>query len=234
MNLYKLKQLLIFGFLSCVVIGSMAGKAQSQEVSSGKQVSIEYTLTLEDKSVIDSNVGAEPLSFVQGSHNIIPGLENALNGMHIGDIKQVTVKPEDGYGPVNKDAVSEINKDQIQKDVLQVGAVLQGQNANGQVIIARVVEIKEDTVLLDYNHPLAGKTLFFDIKIVGCAGCTSTGRLIPEASREKAPFKIQFLPGAFFMPTFSSKGDMECIIRDDAYLSSDTVTALQKAGEYGI
>ena len=166
MNFYKLKQLLIFGFLSCVVIGSMAVKAQSQEVSTGKQVSIEYTLTLEDETVVDSNVGAEPLTFIQGSHNIIPGLENSLDGMKIGDSKQVTVKPEDAYGPVNKDAVSEVNKDQIQKDLLEVGAVLQGQNPDGQIIIARVVEIKEDTVLLDYNHPLAGKTLFFDIKIL--------------------------------------------------------------------
>ena len=90
MNLHKLKQLLIFGFLSCIVIGSMADKAQSQEgaaVSAGKQVSIEYTLTLKDKSVVDSNVGAEPLTFIQGSHNIIPGLENALDGMKIGNSK---------------------------------------------------------------------------------------------------------------------------------------------------
>jgi FKBP-type peptidyl-prolyl cis-trans isomerase SlyD len=166
MNLYKLKQLLIFGFISCVVIGSMAVKAQSQEVSTGKQVSIEYTLTLEDETVVDSNVGAEPLTFIQGSHNIIPGLENSLDGMKIGDNKQVTVKPDDAYGSVNKDAVSEIKKDQIPQDALKVGAVLQGQNPEGQVIIARVVEIKEDTVLLDYNHPLAGKTLHFDFKIL--------------------------------------------------------------------
>ena len=166
MNLYKLKLLLIFGFFSCVVIGSMAGKAQSQEISSGKQISIEYTLTLEDETVVDSNVGAEPLTFIQGSHNIIPGLENSLDGMKIGDSKQVTVKPEDAYGPVNKDAVSEVEKDQIPQESLKVGTVLQGQNPDGQIIIARVVEIKEDTVLLDYNHPLAGKTLFFDIKIL--------------------------------------------------------------------
>ncbi len=147
----------------------MADKAQSQEdtaVSAGRQVSIEYTLTLEDKSIIDSNVGAEPLTFVQGSHNIIPGLENALNGMKIGNSKHGSIKPEDAYGPVNKDAVSEIKKDQIPQDSLKVGAVLQGQNPDGQAIIARVVEIKEDTVLLDYNHPLAGKTLFFDVKIL--------------------------------------------------------------------
>jgi FKBP-type peptidyl-prolyl cis-trans isomerase SlyD len=166
MNLYKLKQLLIFGFLLCVVTGSVTSKAQSNEVTTGKQVSIEYTLKLEDKSVVDSNVGAEPLTFIQGSHNIIPGLENSLDGMKIGDNKQVTVKPDDAYGSVNKDAVSEIKKDQIPQDALKVGAVLQGQNPEGQVIIARVVEIKEDTVLLDYNHPLAGKTLHFDIKIL--------------------------------------------------------------------
>jgi FKBP-type peptidyl-prolyl cis-trans isomerase SlyD len=166
MDLHKLRYLLIFGFFSCVVIGSMADKAQSQEVSTGKQVSIEYTLKLEDKSVVDSNVGAEPLTFIQGSHNIIPGLENALNGMKIGNRKHGSIKPEDAYGPVDKDAVSEIKKDQIPQNALKVGAVLQGQNPDGQVIIARVVEIKEDTVLLDYNHPLAGKTLFFDVKIL--------------------------------------------------------------------
>ncbi len=169
MNLYKLKQLLLFGFLSCFVIGLMTDNAQSQEtaaVSEGKQVSIEYTLTLEDNSVVDTNVGAEPLSLVQGAHNIIPGLENSLDGMKIGDSKQVTVQPEDAYGPVDKDAVSEVKKEQVPQDSLKVGAILQGQNPDGQVIIARVVEIKESTVLLDYNHPLAGKTLIFDVKIL--------------------------------------------------------------------
>ena len=166
MNLYRLKQLIIFGFFSCVVIGSIAVKAQSQEVSAGKQASIEYTLKLENGSVVDSNVGAEPLIFVQGSHNIIPGLENALNGMKIGDSKQVTVEPEDAYGSINEDAVSEIKKEQLPQDSLKVGMVLQGQNPDGQVVIARIVEIKKDTVLLDYNHPLAGKTLYFDVKIL--------------------------------------------------------------------
>jgi FKBP-type peptidyl-prolyl cis-trans isomerases 2 len=166
MDLYKLRQLFIFGFISCVLIGSMAVKAQSMDVSTGKQVSIEYTLTLEDETVVDSNVGAEPLTFIQGSHNIIPGLESALDGMTVGDSKQVTVTPENAYGPVNEDAVSEIEKTYIPEDSLKVGAVLQGQNPDGRVIIARVVEIKEETVLLDYNHPLAGKTLNFDVKIM--------------------------------------------------------------------
>ncbi len=166
MDMYKLKQLFIFGFISCIVIGSVAVKAQSMDVSTGKQVSIEYTLILEDKTVVDSNVGAEPLTFIQGSHNIIPGLESALDSMKVGDSKQVTVTPEDAYGSVNKDAVSEIEKTQIPEDSLKVGAVLQGQSPDGRVIIARVVEIGKETVLLDYNHPLAGKTLNFDVKIL--------------------------------------------------------------------
>ncbi len=167
MNLHKLKQLLIFGIIiSCADIGSVVAKAQSQEVATGKQISIEYILRLEDDSVIDSNVGEDPLIFIQGSHKIIPGLENALDGMRIGEIKQVTVEPEDAYGPVNEGAVSEIAKDQIPQDSLRVGTVLQGQSADGRVIIARVVEVRKNTVLLDYNHPLAGKTLYFDVKIL--------------------------------------------------------------------
>jgi FKBP-type peptidyl-prolyl cis-trans isomerase SlyD len=166
MYLYKLRQLFIFGFILCIVIGSLAVKAQSMDVSTGKQVSIEYTLTLEDETVVDSNVGAKPLTFIQGSHNIIPGLESALDGMEIGESKQVTVTPEDAYGPVNEDAVSEIEKTYIPEDSLKVGAVLQGQSPDGRVIIARVVEIMEETVMLDYNHPLAGKTLNFEVEIL--------------------------------------------------------------------
>ncbi len=166
MNLYKLRQLFIFGFISCVVMSSLAVKAQSMDVSTGKQVSIAYTLTLEDETVVDSNVGAEPLTFIQGSHNIIPGLESVLDGMEIGESKQVTVTPEDAYGPVNEDAVSEIEKTYIPGDSLKVGAVLQGQSPDGRVIIARVVEIMEETVMLDYNHPLAGKTLNFEVEIL--------------------------------------------------------------------
>ncbi|MCP4253748.1 MAG: peptidylprolyl isomerase [Candidatus Scalindua sp.] len=147
------------------------------DVSTGKQVSIAYTLTLEDETVVDSNVGAEPLTFIQGSHKIIPGLESVLDGMEIGDSKQVTVTPEDAYGSVNEDAVSEIEKTYIPKDSLKVGAVLQGQSPDGRVIVARIVEIMEETVMLDYNHPLAGKTLNFDVEILDVQNAP-----IPETS----------------------------------------------------
>ncbi len=171
MKFYVINQWVVFCFIFCALIGSVTIHAESQKekamtISSGKKVSIEYTLTLEDKSVIDTNVGSEPLSFVQGSHNIISGLQNALEGLKIGDSKQVTIKPEDGYGLVDQKAIMEVSKEQIPQDALKVGAHLQGQNDDGQVITVMVVEIKEQTVVLDFNHPLAGKTLHFDVKIV--------------------------------------------------------------------
>ena len=97
---------------------------------------------------------------------MIPGLERELTGMKIGGEKNVTVKPEDGYGPVSKDAFQEIPKEKLPADGLKVGAMLTGQGPQGQPIQARVHEIKEKTVVLDFNHPMAGKTLNFDVKVV--------------------------------------------------------------------
>jgi FKBP-type peptidyl-prolyl cis-trans isomerase SlyD len=135
-------------------------------VEKGMEVSIEYTLSLEGEGVVDSNVGRDPLVYIHGNRQIIPGLEKALEGMMIGGTKKVTVKPEDGYGPVNKEAFLEVRKDQIDADSLKVGATLQSRDQQGRIIFARISEIKDQTVVLDFNHPLAGKTLYFDIKIL--------------------------------------------------------------------
>src|SRR4030065_913111 len=81
--------------------GGQTKGAPDMSVSEGRQVSIEYTLKLEDKTVVDSNVGGVPLTYIHGSHQIIPGLEKALEGMKIGDIKEATVKPEEGDGPLD-------------------------------------------------------------------------------------------------------------------------------------
>ncbi|MDR4505675.1 MAG: FKBP-type peptidyl-prolyl cis-trans isomerase [Candidatus Scalindua sp.] len=135
-------------------------------VSSDKIVSIEYTLMLEDKSVQDSNVGKDPLNFVYGSNDIIPGLELALDGMKVGESKHVVVEPEHGYGPIDHEKYREISKDKLPPDALVVGTPLQGQNASGKVVQAWVAEIKEDTVILNFNHRLAGQTLYFDVKVV--------------------------------------------------------------------
>jgi len=135
-------------------------------VSIGNAVSLEYTLTLDDQSVLESNVGKEPMTYTQGAHEIVPGLETAMEGMKKGERKHVVVSPAHGYGPIDPQAIREVKKELIPATAQKVGAQLQGQAADGTTAFPRVKEIKADTVVLDFNHPLAGKTLHFDVTVL--------------------------------------------------------------------
>ena len=137
----------------------------AESVSNGKVISLEYTLKLDDNQVVDSNVGKDPLTYKQGANQIIPGVEVAVEGMTVGQAKSVVVEPADGYGNVNPEAIQEIPKEKVPQDV-KVGTQLHGKDASGQEIRPTVREIRDNTVLLDFNHPLAGKTLFFDLKVL--------------------------------------------------------------------
>lgn len=134
-------------------------------IEDGSQVKIHYTLTV-DGDVVDSSDGRDPLSYTQGGRQIIPGLEEELIGMGEGEAKAVTVPPEKGYGVHNPEAVVEVPRQTFESlDGLEVGAMVQGQ-MNGRDFQARVVEIGAEAVQLDLNHPLAGKTLHFDVTVV--------------------------------------------------------------------
>jgi FKBP-type peptidyl-prolyl cis-trans isomerase SlyD len=135
-------------------------------IKEGSRVQLEYTLSEASGEVLDSNKGGEPLTYVQGHQQLIPGLERALAGMRAGEAKRVTVAPEDAYGPVNPKAETEVPKDKIPPAALTVGTELTAQNSAGQTRRVRVKEVRERTVLLDLNHPLAGKTLHFDVRVL--------------------------------------------------------------------
>ncbi|HSX79616.1 MAG TPA: peptidylprolyl isomerase [Candidatus Saccharimonadia bacterium] len=153
--------------LAMTLIPSASQAADTkQTVTEGKNVSLEYTLKLDDKSVVESNVGKQPLTYTHGTHQIVPGLEKALEGLTVGDTKEVTVAPADGYGEKDPEALQEVQKKLIPPDALVVGSRLQGQAPDGHMVYPQVAEIKDDTVVLDFNHPLAGKTLHFDVKIL--------------------------------------------------------------------
>ena len=109
--------------------------------------------------VLDSNQGRPPLTYVQGRQEIVPGLERALSGMHAGEEKQVTVPPADGYGDVDPAAVAEVPKDLVPADARVAGTELMARGPQGASRLVRVKEVREGTVVLDLNHPLAGKTL---------------------------------------------------------------------------
>ncbi len=135
-------------------------------VTNGKRISIEYTLTLPDNTQVDTNIGGEPLTYIQGGREILPALQQQLLGLEVGESKRVTLSPEEGYGAVDPNAFQEVNKDLIPEDARAVGTPLMARDASGRTHHLRVHEVKESTVVLDFNHPLAGKTLVFDVKIL--------------------------------------------------------------------
>lgn len=149
--------------LSTRLIGETA--ETEAQIREGSQVALEYTLSDEAGTVIESNKGKQPMSYIHGKSQIIPGLEKELSGMKVGEEKKIQVKPEDGYGPVNPDAFQEVPKDKLPPEALKVGTMLMAQGPQGQGIPVRVHEIKDTTVIMDFNHPMAGKTLSFDVKI---------------------------------------------------------------------
>jgi FKBP-type peptidyl-prolyl cis-trans isomerase SlyD len=135
-------------------------------VKDGMLVALDFTLKSPDGKVIETSKGKEPLKYIHGKKMMIPGLEKELTGMKVGAEKHVTVKPEDGYGKIDPKAVQEIPKEKIPANALKVGAVLAAKSPEGMIVPMTVREIKDKTVVMDLNHPMAGKTLVFDIKVV--------------------------------------------------------------------
>jgi FKBP-type peptidyl-prolyl cis-trans isomerase 2 len=153
-----------------VLFSSIHARADDKEVTkvveSGKQISIEYTLRLDDGTTADTNVGAEPLVFEYGSGRILPALEEAMVGMKVDETKEVKLSAEQGYGPVNPEAYQTVELDAIPEEARQVGVVLVAQGSDGRQRTVRVHEVNAENVVIDFNHPLAGKNLNFDIKII--------------------------------------------------------------------
>jgi FKBP-type peptidyl-prolyl cis-trans isomerase SlpA len=121
---------------------------------------------LEDGTIFDTSIqeGREPLTATLGQGQLIPGFENGLIGMTVGEKKTIEIDPSDAYGEVNPQMVSEVPLTQVPEGV-KVGDQLQGQNQYGPVNVV-VKEVTESTVILDMNHPLAGKKLIFDLEVV--------------------------------------------------------------------
>jgi FKBP-type peptidyl-prolyl cis-trans isomerase SlyD len=135
-------------------------------VKNGSVVSFEYTVSNEEGKVLESNRGEAPVTFTQGQHQIIPGLEKGLLGMEVNEEKTIRVQPEEGYGPVNPKGFREVPKTEVPEKALKVGAMLHARGPQGEDFSVRVHEIKDETVILDLNHPMAGKVLSFDVKVV--------------------------------------------------------------------
>ncbi len=137
------------------------------EVKAGDTVEVHYVGKLEDGTVFDSSPKDQPLRFTIGQGRIIPGFEQAVVGMEAEDTKTVTLKPDEAYGERRDDLVKTFDRSNLPESITpSVGQQLQMKRADGGVINVTVTEFDDDNVTIDANHPLAGKTLVFDIELV--------------------------------------------------------------------
>ena len=138
-----------------------------EQVKEGDIVRVHYTGKLTNGKQFDSSKGREPLEFTVGAGQMIKGFDDAMPGMTVSEKKTINILPEDAYGQKDEQAIIEFPKKNIPKDMkLEVGMQLQLRNENGQPFPVTVAEIKDDVIVLDTNHSLAGKELVFDIELI--------------------------------------------------------------------
>lgn len=151
----------------------MGADANPQAVANEVVVSMAYKLTVDGK-VLDEAGESDALQFLQGNRNIISGLESQLAGMKVGESKTVKVSPEGGYGVRDEDAIEEIPLSEFPEGVKpEVGMELEVKDEEGNEMYGRVLSLGAETAKMDFNHPLAGKELNFEVKIVGLRAPTS-------------------------------------------------------------
>src|SRR5437762_8250480 len=142
-------------------------------VHDGAVVSLAYRLRLANGEVIDYSEQDDPLEYLHGAENIIPGLERELTGLQVGDAKEVEVPPEEGYGVYDPKDVEVIDRTMLPKNMpLKLGMVLEITDDEGNLSEAIVREISQKNVTLDFNHPLAGQKLFFSVEVLGVRDAT--------------------------------------------------------------
>ena len=142
-----------------------------RQATSGDSVRVHYTVTLDNGTEIDSSAKGEPVKLTIGNEQFFPGVESALMGMAEGDKKKVTLEPENAFGAHNPELIQNIERELIPPEVkLEIGIVLDMKNENGEVAPVKVVEISDEDVTIDTNHPLVGEALTFELTLVEFVG----------------------------------------------------------------
>jgi FKBP-type peptidyl-prolyl cis-trans isomerase SlyD len=145
---------------------------EMERVAPGKVVSLAYTLTVDGQEVARTEAN-EPMEYLHGAQNILPGLEAALDGRSVGEQFSVTLPPDQAYGDYDEEDMEEIDREDVPgAEDLEVGMVVEVEDEDGYSYIAHVRSINSETILLDFNPPLAGKTLTYDVEVVGVREAT--------------------------------------------------------------
>ena len=140
------------------------------KIKEGDTVKVHYTGTLKNGEIFDSSIEKDPLEFTLGQGQLIPGFEKAVAGLEIGESTTVNIPSDEAYGEQREDLVISVPKDQLPADIApEIGMQLQVNQQNGQPVPVRIVDISDENLTLDANHPLAGEDLTFEIKLVDVA-----------------------------------------------------------------
>ncbi|HEY7774478.1 MAG TPA: peptidylprolyl isomerase [Marinagarivorans sp.] len=135
-------------------------------IADDTKVTLNFSLSLEDGTVVDSNHGEDPVTFTVGDGNLLEGFEKAMFGLRAGDEREITIAPEQGFGQPNENNVQEVPRSDFPDDLtLEVGLMLSFSDAQNTELPGVIKELKADSVLVDFNHPLAGRTLIFKVHI---------------------------------------------------------------------
>ena len=135
-------------------------------VTGGETVQVHYSGSLADGTVFDSSDGRDPLTFVVGAHQVIPGFEKAVMGMEVGDKVTVTIEPDEAYGPRHEELQQSVSLSDFESEPC-VGGMVELVSPEGERLPGTIVGIEGDKVAIDFNHPLAGETLTFEVSLVG-------------------------------------------------------------------
>ncbi len=138
------------------------------QIETGMSVTLHFSLVLEDGHIIDSNFESEPATFSVGDGNLLPGFESTLIGLVNGDEREFTIPPEQAFGQHNPQNVQAVERGNFDQEELELGAMFSFQNGDGE-LPGVIVGVDDNEVMIDFNHPLAGKNIIFQVKIIDIA-----------------------------------------------------------------
>ncbi|MBT5071553.1 MAG: peptidylprolyl isomerase [Porticoccaceae bacterium] len=138
------------------------------QIETGMSVTLHFSLVLEDGHIIDSNFESEPATFAVGDGNLLPGFESTLMGLVNGDEREFTIPPEQAFGQHNPQNVQAVERGNFDQEELELGAMFSFQNGDGE-LPGVIVDVDDNEVMIDFNHPLAGKNIIFQVKIIDIA-----------------------------------------------------------------
>ncbi|MBT7564358.1 peptidylprolyl isomerase [Porticoccaceae bacterium] len=138
------------------------------QIETGMSVTLHFSLVLEDGHIIDSNFESEPATFSVGDGNLLPGFESTLMGLVNGDEREFTIPPEQAFGQHNPQNVQAVERGNFDQEELELGAMFSFQNGDGE-LPGVIVDVDDNEVVIDFNHPLAGKNIIFQVKIIDIA-----------------------------------------------------------------